>query len=1023
MTEPWMNIPISFPAISSEDVSEEPLIVEAEVEGYLARRVYVDEGSSVEVMFEHCFENLDSRIKARLRETQTDLVGFAGEISKPLGKIELEVCFHNGGLCRRTSMKFVVARAPSLYNIILGRPGRLEKKQMIEESSEGEGEVTTTKEVLVNPSFPDQRVTIGGRLSETFREQLKCLLKDSMGVFAWEPSDMTGVPRRIIEHTLNVNPSMDPAGIVCPVRYPTYISNPVLVKKGDGTWRMCIDFKNLNSACPKDYYPLPNIDYKVESVMGFRYKCFLDAYKGYHQIQMAEEDEEKMAFYTDQGTYCYTKMPFGLKNAGATYQRLVDSTFHSQIGRNLEAYVDDVVVKSKDEKMLLANIAKTFDNLRKINMKLNPKKCSFGVEEGKFLGYMVTSEGIRANLKKTKALADLQSPRTLKEMQSLSGKLATLNRFLAKSAERSLPFFNTLKNITKENKHEYRWTKVAKEAFQQMKKLIMDLLSLTPPWKKETLYAYLAVSAEAVSAVLLTDRKGRQCPVQYVSRTLNEAERNYAPMEKLALSLIHMTRRLRRYFEAHPVKVITDQPIKNILNNTETSGKLAKYTVELGAYNIMFIPRNAVKGQVLADFLSKALEGEKEELYLRMPEVPVEEDDTESWTLFNNGASSPKGSGAGLVLIGPSGIEHTYALRLTFPSTNNKAEYEALLARLRIARQMNISNIEVKVDSKLVASQINRNYEASKDSMIKYLAKSKEYASGFKSFSIENIPKNMNQKADVLSKLASVAFNHLTKEVLVEVLNERSTESQEVHTIVEEEGDNWMTPIIQCLEEEIWSKDKNEARCLRAKIGQYTMESGVLFKKRYLVPMLRCVGPLQANYVIREIYMESCGMHVGPCAVVRKAVRQGYYWPTMHEDAKKEGMDILGPLPPARGGAKFVIVAIDYFTKWIEAKPLVKITGKKERRETATVREARYKTKMEQCYNKKVRPAGFRPREFMFRRNEASRVEDQGKLGPKLEGPYRVVEAYENGSYKLQTLEDKEVPRTWHDVNLQKCYM
>nr|GEV09760.1 hypothetical protein [Tanacetum cinerariifolium] len=120
------------------------------------------------------------------------------------------------------------------------------------------------------------------------------------------------------------------------------------------------------------------------------------------------------------------------------------------------------------------------------------------------------------------------------------------------------------------------------------------------------------------------------------------------------------------------------------------------------------------------------------------------------------------------------------------------------------------------------------------------------------------------------------------------------------------------------MEEEIWPKDKNKARCLLAKIGQYVIESRVLFKKGYLVPMLRCVGPLQANYVIREIYMGSCGMHVSPRAVVRKATKQGYYWPTMHEDAKKE----------ARRGAKFVIVAIDYFTKWIEAKPLVKITGK-----------------------------------------------------------------------------------------------
>ncbi|GKD58565.1 reverse transcriptase domain-containing protein [Tanacetum coccineum] len=179
-------------------------------------------------------------------------------------------------------------------------------------------------------------------------------------------------------------------------------------------------------------------------------------------------------------------MPFGLKNARATYQRLVDSVFQSPLGRNLEAYVDDMVIKSKEESGLLADIAETFEGLKTINMKLNPKKCSFGVEEGKFLGYMVTSEGIRANPKKTKAISDLQSPKTLKEMQSLSGKLASLNRFLAKSAERALPFFNTLKNITKENKHEYRWTAKAEEAFQQMKGLIMSLPTLTPPYPGQT---------------------------------------------------------------------------------------------------------------------------------------------------------------------------------------------------------------------------------------------------------------------------------------------------------------------------------------------------------------------------------------------------------------------------------------------------------------------------------------------------------------------------------------------------------
>ncbi|GJT86396.1 reverse transcriptase domain-containing protein [Tanacetum coccineum] len=126
------------------------------------------------------------------------------------------------------------------------------------------------------------------------------------------------------------------AGIMREVHYHDWLSNPVMEKKSDNSWRMCVDFKDLNKACPKDGYPLPEIDWKVESLCGFPFKCFMDAYKGYHQIQMAEEDEEKTAFITNQGIFCYTKMPFGLRNADATYQRLVDKTFHGQIGRNLE---------------------------------------------------------------------------------------------------------------------------------------------------------------------------------------------------------------------------------------------------------------------------------------------------------------------------------------------------------------------------------------------------------------------------------------------------------------------------------------------------------------------------------------------------------------------------------------------------------------------------------------------------------------------------------------------------------------
>ncbi|GJT91538.1 reverse transcriptase domain-containing protein [Tanacetum coccineum] len=190
---------------------------------------------------------------------------------------------------------------------------------------------------------------------------------------------------------------------------------------------MCVDFTDINKAFPKDCYPLPEIDWKIESLSGFHLKYFLDAYKGYHQIQMAEEDEDKTAFYAGEGVFCYKKIPFGLKNAGATYQRLVDKVFSHQIQRNLKAYIDDMVIKSTSEEEILKDIQETFKRFRSINMKLNLKKCSFIVEEGPFLGHLITKHGIKENPSKVKAVTDLDQPRTLKDIQSLNGKLAALS--------------------------------------------------------------------------------------------------------------------------------------------------------------------------------------------------------------------------------------------------------------------------------------------------------------------------------------------------------------------------------------------------------------------------------------------------------------------------------------------------------------------------------------------------------------------------------------------------------------------
>ena len=220
-----------------------------------------------------------------------------------------------------------------------------------------------------------------------------------------------------------------------------------MVKNANGKWRMCVDFTDLNQACSKDSFPLLRIDQLVDSTARHKLLTFIDTFCGYNQIQMAEEDQEKTAFITSQGLYCYQVMPFGLKTTGATYQRLVNQMFEKQIGRNVEVYVDDMLVKSKEEEDHLDDLRETFNTLKQYSMKLNPSKCSFGVSSGKFLGFTVSQRGIEANPEKVKAILEMSSPRTVKEVQSLTGRIAALNRFVSKATDKCLPFFKTLKNV------------------------------------------------------------------------------------------------------------------------------------------------------------------------------------------------------------------------------------------------------------------------------------------------------------------------------------------------------------------------------------------------------------------------------------------------------------------------------------------------------------------------------------------------------------------------------------------------
>nr|GEX40192.1 reverse transcriptase domain-containing protein [Tanacetum cinerariifolium] len=826
--------------------------------------------------------------------------------------------------------------------------------------------------VAIHPEYPKQTIAIGSTLTEEGQKELCGLLRRNLDIFTWKPTDMTGVPRHMAEHRLNIREGCLPV---------------TQKKRGQAPER--------NKA-------------------------------------ICEELEKPV-------------------DAGI----MKEVHYHSWLSNPVLPHGSEVI----------RDIEETFKTLKEINMKLNLKKCTFGMREGVFLGYKVNADGLKVYPDKIEAVLSLPSPKCLKDVQRLNGKLASLNRFLSKSAKKSLPFFKTLKKCT--NKGDFQWTAQAEMAFKQMKTLIAELPMLTAPKEKEELVIYLAATKKSISAVLMTERDGKQMPVYFVSRALQGPEIKNTQMEKLILALVSASKRLKRYFQAHTIIVITDQPIKHILSNPEITGRLLKWSFELEEHDIHYRPKTSVKGQILEDFILERPEDDP-------PDTPMEDKEElpDTWTLFTDGSSCIDCSGDGLILTSSEGMKFIYALRFRFDATNNKAAYEAVIVGLRIAEQIGVKNLQASVDSRLVANQINETY----------------------------IPRK-NKKADALSKMASTSFAHLSKQVIVEELKEKSIDEKEVLAVLKEEGRTWMTSIYEYPAEEILPKEKRKARAIRRKAGRYAVANGIIYKRSFLGPWLCCVGLLQANYVLRETHEGSCSMHAGPRSVVAKALRSGYYWLTMHADARKlirecNSCQVHRPFrdnpfkdlceklcihycfafvkhPQANGLVERanrslgegIKARLDERSKnWMEEishvlwahRTMIKSSNGEtsfsltygmeavipvengmptlrtaevdmvkndetleinldlleEKREHATIQEAKSKARMEKRYNARVHNTSFNPGNLVYRNNEVSHAEDGGKLGPKWEGPYEVTKALGKGAYKLMDRNRNILPRT-----------
>ncbi|GAU44610.1 hypothetical protein TSUD_241030 [Trifolium subterraneum] len=558
-----------------------------------------------------------------------------------------------------------------------------------------------------------------------FEKQLVACLKDNADLFVWSASEMSGLDPDTPCHQLIVDEAdsavvqrrrrqspekmeaaekavkdLLEADFISEAKYTTWLSNVVLVKKSNGKWRMCVDYTDLNRACPKDAYLLPCIDRLVDNSSGFKLLSFLDAYSGYNQTPMVVADRTKTAFMTETGNYYYNVMPFGLKNAGATYQRMMNKVFRGEIGDMLEVYMDDMIVKSHEELHHTIHLQKVFQQARKVNMRFNPEKCTFGILAGKFLDFYLTERGIEANPDKCRAFTEFPTPNDKKSIQTLNGMLTALSRFVAKSAQHALPL---CKPLIKESAFE--WTEECEQALQHLKKALSEPPVLSRPDVGEVIYLYLVVSSEAASATLIRETLEGHKPVYFTSKALQGPELRYQQIENVTLALVTAARRPRYYFLAHTIVVRTDQPIKSLLVRPNMAGRMLKWSLELSEFDIRYESRKTLKDQVLVDFVAE------------MTCSPSSTDGANKWTIFVDGASHATGAGAGIILENKEGILIEVSLALSFSTSNNQAEYVTFLAGLRFAEEVGAKEIKIYTDSQLVASHVLGEYQAKNDNL------------------------------------------------------------------------------------------------------------------------------------------------------------------------------------------------------------------------------------------------------------------------------------------------------------------
>ncbi|XP_060170576.1 uncharacterized protein LOC132601513 [Lycium barbarum] len=684
---------------------------------------------------------------------------------------------------------------------------------------------------------------------------------------------------------------------------------------------------------------------------------------------MDEEDAEKTAFTTPWGTYCYRVMPFGLKNAGATYMRAMTTILHDMMNKEIEVYVDDVIIKSKTQADHVRDLRKFFERLRKYNLKRNPAKCAFGVPSGKLLGFIVSRRGIELDPSKIKAIRELPPPKNRTEVISLLSRLNYISRFIAQLTTTCEPIFKLLKKDA-----AVKWTDECQEAFDKIKEYLSNPPVLVPPEPGRPLFLYLSVMDNSFGCVLgQHDATGKkEQTIYYLSKKFTSYEVKYTFFERTCCALTWVAQKLKHYLSSYTTHLISRMdPLKYIFQKPMSSGRLTKWQILLTEFDIVYVTRTAIKAQALADHLAEnPVDDEYEPLNTYFPDEEinsVEEevrDDSHVWKLYFDGAVNIKGVGIGAILISPMGNHYPATARLRFFCTNNTADYEACIMGLNMAIHLDAHELKVLGDSDLLIRQAQGEWETRDIKLIPYKQCLEDLIKRFKSIKFRHIPRFHNELVDALATLASMLpypDNAYINPLEIQIRDQHGY----CNTIeVEPDGEPWYHDIKRYLKTKQYPihADGDQKRTIRRLSNGFFLRGEILYKRTPNLNLLRCVNTQEAEMIMNEVHSGVCGPHMNDYVLPKKILRAGYYWLTMerycfrfvrkchqcqiHNDKIHSppselhpmsapwpfvawGIDVIGPIEPkVSNGHRFILVAIDYFTKWVEAVTFKSVTKK-----------------------------------------------------------------------------------------------